>query len=379
MRLCLLNQLTWQYIAYARAIRHSDLVFLGAYCRENLRSSECCQFYDLAFMWDQCSFDTLAAMIHLNLATLVLGLFVTACNAATYSRTDSISGTDFLSEFSHQAIADPTHGRVNYLSQADALAQNLTFASGDTFIMRADFTTVLDPSGPGRNSVRIQSNNQFSTHVIIMDIRHMPEGCSTWPAAWEVGDDWPNNGEVDIVEGVNSVTPNQATLHTSAGCTMPATVSTQTGYGTTVSTDCDANDNNNAGCGVKSTDPNSFAAGFNSAGGGWYAMERTTTEIRVWFWSRTDGSVPSDVQNAPTSIDTSTWGTPFADFPDTDCDLASHFGPNNVVVDLTFCGDFAGAVFTSDGCGADCDTFVNENPSAFVNAFWDFASMNIYQ
>lgn len=31
------------------------------------------------------------------------------------------------------------------------------------------------------------------------DIRHMPQGCGTWPAAWEVGDDWPNQGEVDIV------------------------------------------------------------------------------------------------------------------------------------------------------------------------------------
>ena len=67
------------------------------------------------------------------------------------------------------------------------------------------------------------------------NIRHMPEGCgyvnvyvewkmvnltasiSTWPAVWEVGDDWPNQGEVDIVEGVNNVSPNQATLHTAAG------------------------------------------------------------------------------------------------------------------------------------------------------------------
>ena len=69
-------------------------------------------------------------------------------------------------------------------------------------------------------------------------MRHMPEGCgyvdvhveskllnlitsiSTWPAVWEVGDDWPNQGEVDIVEGVNNVSPNQATLHTAAGKTL---------------------------------------------------------------------------------------------------------------------------------------------------------------
>jgi len=101
-------------------------------------------------------------------------------------------------------------------------------------------------------------------------------------------------------------------------------------------------------------------------------MERTNDAIMVWFWSRTDGSVPDDVRNAPPTIDTSTWGTPFANFPNTNCDISSHFGPNNIVVDLTFCmvsplislpylayrvsagGDFAGAVFTSQGCGADC-------------------------
>jgi beta-glucanase (GH16 family) len=57
----------------------------------------------------------------------------------------------------------------------------------------------------------------------------MPQGCATWPAAWEVDEgDWPNEGEVDIVEGVNDQTPNQSTLHTSPGCTMPGST-TQTG------------------------------------------------------------------------------------------------------------------------------------------------------
>jgi hypothetical protein len=38
-----------------------------------------------------------------------------------------------------------------------------------------------------------------------------------------------------------------------------------------------------------------------------YAMERTSTYIKVWFWSRTDGSVPAEVKNGATSIDTSNW------------------------------------------------------------------------
>ncbi|GJJ06564.1 hypothetical protein Clacol_000757 [Clathrus columnatus] len=303
-------------------------------------------------------------MVHLLRAVLP-SLLVAIVNGATYSLSDNIVGSDFLSTFTHQAIADPTHGRVNYLSQADALAKNITYANGNTFIMRADDTTVLSASGPGRNAVRIQSNAQYTTHVVV-----------TWPAAWEVGDNWPNNGEVDIVEGVNGVAPNAATLHTSSGCTMPSST-TQTGI--TTGTDCNAADNGNAGCGVQCNKANSFAAGFNGAGGGWYAMERTNSAIKVWFWSRTDSTVPSDVKNGASTVNTSNWGTPFADFPNTNCNMTSHFGPNNIVINLTFCGDWAGNVFTSQGCGSDCVSFVNENPSAFTQAYWDFASLAVYQ
>ena len=35
-----------------------------------------------------------------------------------------------------------------------------------------------------------------------------------------VGPNWPNSGEVDIIEGVNSQTADQTTLHTSNGCSI---------------------------------------------------------------------------------------------------------------------------------------------------------------
>lgn len=45
------------------------------------------------------------------LAVLLPSLIATV-RAATYSLSDNIVGTDFLSAFTHEAIADPTHGRV---------------------------------------------------------------------------------------------------------------------------------------------------------------------------------------------------------------------------------------------------------------------------
>jgi hypothetical protein len=48
----------------------------------------------------------------------------------------------------------------------------------------------------------------------------MPTGPGTWPAYWLVGDNWPNNGEADILEGVDGDKFNHFTLHTKNGCRM---------------------------------------------------------------------------------------------------------------------------------------------------------------
>ncbi|KIM85918.1 hypothetical protein PILCRDRAFT_5025 [Piloderma croceum F 1598] len=45
---------------------------------------------------------------------------------------------------------------------------------------------------------------------------------------------------------------------------------------------------------------------------GWYAIERTSTFINVWFWDRHSDCVPSDVVHRRTTIDTDNLGTPSA-------------------------------------------------------------------
>ena len=53
----------------------------------------------------------------------------------------------------------------NYVDSATAQADGLYSVSGNTVTLRADDQTVLSASGPGRNSFRLMSNNQYSTHV----------------------------------------------------------------------------------------------------------------------------------------------------------------------------------------------------------------------
>ena len=101
------------------------------------------------------------------------------------------------------------------------------------------------------------------------------------------------------VEGVNDQGTNTMTLHTNPGCTMPAAGRDMTGAATTL--DCEGY----TGCGVTATQANSYGPSFNANGGGYYAMERTATDIRVWFFPRS--SAPSDLANGASSINTSNW------------------------------------------------------------------------
>ncbi|TFK24816.1 glycoside hydrolase family 16 protein [Coprinopsis marcescibilis] len=297
--------------------------------------------------------------------------------AATYSLSDNIVGSGFYNSFDWEAIPDPTHGRVAYVDQNTSRNRNLTFSSSNSFILRTDYTTVLSANGPGRGSVRIKSKKLYTTHVAIFDLRHMPEGCGTWPAIWETAtSNWPAGGEVDIVEGVNNQSPNAATLHTSAGCTMPSSGRPQTG--TAGQLNCDAAVNGNTGCGVRFPSANSFGPSFNSIGGGWFAMERSNSFIKVWFWPRNSGSVPSNVRNGGQTVNTDGWGTPTAFFPNTQCDLGRYFKAHNIIINLTLCGDWAGGVYGQSGCPSSCVSYVNNNPGSFRNAYFDFAALRVY-
>ncbi|KAG6830732.1 hypothetical protein H0H92_015011 [Tricholoma furcatifolium] len=299
----------------------------------------------------------------LSLLTLCVPAF-----ASIYLIEDAIIGPDFYNTFNFEAIADPTHGRVNYVNESQAIHENLTFASFDTFILRSDFKTVLDPDGPGRDSVRIRTNKNYTHHVAV-----------TWPAIWETDEaDWPNGGEIDIVEGVNNVVPNLSTLHTGANCTMPTEDRPELGAAQLV--DCYGNDNGNTGCGVEMSTDLSYGIPFNENGGGWFAVERSSASIGIWFWPRNATNVPLEVRYGGLAVDPSLWGTRQAYFPSTStCNIDEHFDGNNIIINLTFCGDWAGNVYPgTSGCPSTCIDYVNDNPSAFVDAYFDFASIRVY-
>lgn len=204
-------------------------------------------------------------------------------------------------------------------------------------------------------------------------MRHTPFGCGTWPALWLTDpSNWPNNGEVDVMEAVNQGTSgNQMTLHTDSGCKMNVRRE-QTGH--SLHSNCDHNSNKNAGCGVEAGG-DSFGQALNDRGGGVMALEWRDQGLRMWQFAR--DAIPADITNkAPTP---NTWGTAAADFPSTNCDIGNHFRNNSIVANIDLCGDLVYGVYGDSGCPSNCTDYVANNPEAFSNAFWEFGSFEVYQ
>ena len=99
-----------------------------------------------------------------------------------------------------------------------------TVSSQGTAVISVDTTNRWPRGGPGRPAVRIISDNTYTHGLFILDLVHMPWGCGTWPAYWLLGPDWPSHGEIDIIEGVNTLTQNAISLHTSDNCSIAAVV-----------------------------------------------------------------------------------------------------------------------------------------------------------
>lgn len=154
-----------------------------------------------------------------------------------------------------------------------------------------------------------------------------------------MGDSWPSHGEVDIIEGVNRQSMNQMTLHTLPGCTRddnakPAPGQSKAFTGTPLQVTCDVTVNSNSGCGIMSTQANSFGSGFNNNGGGVYATIWDTMGFRIYYFPR--NSIPKDILNMdPTP---GTWPTPDAFWDSTTCPVDHYFGNLALVFDTTLCG-----------------------------------------
>lgn len=283
----------------------------------------------------------------------------------------SHQGHSFFDGWTFWNLPDPTNGNVNFLDYQSALnAGLLQFNDNQPAYMRLG----TQDNVQNRDSVRIHDQETFNVNtLLLMDAEHMPVGCGVWPAWWTNGPNWPNGGEIDILEGVNDQQQNQATLHTSEGCYAQSDPN-HPSSGQLLNANCGVVNGDNTGCGFADVEnDNSYGRAFNDNKGGVYAMQWVNSGISVWFFPR--GNIPADITaNHPMPW---TWKAPFAFWASSGCNPNQFFNDNFAIFDITTCGDWAGSAgsWSGSGCAAStgkstCGEYVSGAGSNFAEAYW---------
>lgn len=310
-------------------------------------------------------------------AILALAASISGASADTYNLIQNYSASNWFDSFTTQTGADPTGGFVNYLSQAQAESDGLYKTVGGKVFIGVDNTTTLSPTGTGRNSVKIMSNQAYTHALVIADLAHIPGSeCGSWPAFWMLGSGtWPDNGEIDIIEGINNNTADQMSIHSKEGCNV--TVGQYGQLGTSGSISNCGYAGGYDGCTVYSSSQKSYGTGFNKAGGGIYTLHWTGSEIKVWFFVH--GTAPSDITDGG-EPNPNLWGTPQASFAG--CAFDSYFKDMSILFNTDFCGSWAGQFWddspTCSPHAATCADYVAANPKVFSDSYWLINSVRVY-
>ncbi|KAG5637804.1 hypothetical protein H0H81_003136 [Sphagnurus paluster] len=334
-------------------------------------------------------------------SALVLAALLAGPASAIYVPLHEYAGSTFFDGWDFWGNVDnTTWGNVTYLDRAGATAQRLAYVnSAGNAIIKVDnttnialaplvnrpsvrhilraYSTITHAVAP---QVRLTSKESYGVGTLwLIDVVHMPYGCSVWPSFWTLGTgkEWPGAGEIDIIEGINLMSHNQMALHATAGCAQAASAA-QGQSGTTLEGDCSLD----RGCIVAENKPNSFGVGFANAGGGVWAVQMDVSGVFIWFWSRPQ--VPDIIRTATskTNIDTTAFGLPSAAYPAASgCNITQYFGPQQFVLLTTLCGSWAGVPnIYSSTCPGQCvsDNVIGPGSPKYDTAYWEIPYIRTY-
>lgn len=365
-----------------------------------------------------------------NLFPIILALAATASAAAilprgysnsttnttvghAYSLVAEYSGTNFFDHFTAFSGSDPTEGHVQYQTLEAAAEQGLigyvfnSTSNTNNAYIGVDSQNVAPD---GRNAVRLTSKDTFNAgSMAVIDVIHAPSQYGAWPAIWLLGSQgtWPASGESDILEFVHQTNYNAMTLHTSPDCVVD-NVTTSAQQGQLLNSNCNAG-NAGTGCSVAAYDQNTMIFGggsgsgaaapnknqkksttaqtfstagsaFNSQTGGVYVHDWQPDGITVWMFPREH--LPADLVAG--SPNPSSWTqTPLARFTGAGCKFDRALQEMQLIINITFCGTWAGKVWESSGAkkatGVEtCEQYVANHPERFADTHWELGSVKFF-
>lgn len=270
---------------------------------------------------------------------------------------------------------DPTHGEQNYKKFCEIKKKLITDTSDSTVTLACSnvaCNTTVDKNDPRCNnyfiaSPRIENVNVYNSKtVFIIDVVQFPFGNGSWPAFWLCGGpvalddqttikyklDWPNYGEIDILEQVNGQFINHTTVHTSNSCTSKRYQDGKLQVEDTKNgpwNDCNHGDGRD-GCSVQMS---------GNKNNGQFICEWVPGK-NISYWCKPSKTVDL----TKTSIDTSILGD-----PDTQIDISTctaNMQNMHMILNTALCGDWAGAVYNGKGqCKDEIYTNFNNNPAEY--------------
>ncbi|TRM61086.1 glycoside hydrolase family 16 protein [Schizophyllum amplum] len=302
--------------------------------------------------------------------------------------TRTTAYAEFLDFFKYDVHPSDNEGVANYV---DGPSNGLTYVDGNGKVVVAVETT--NTVGSLRKAVRLVSKETFNpseNYLFVFDVERMPAVCGAWPALWLTGSNWPYDGEIDVVEGVNKYTQNVMSVHTGPGCswsesTMGA-LSDLTVNEPKVHS-CDATADYQS-CGGTQKSRTSFGETFNNAGGGVFTLEFLQTGIVMHMWNK--AQVPADISAGNPSP--AGWGKQTYWIPADQCNPNEHFKNLMLVINTNLGGFFPEGVWGTDYAGGQTtsckkqtgvntakDYVLNHGSEFGANGRWVFNSIKIYR
>jgi len=265
---------------------------------------------------------------------------------SSYRLDWAAQGHSFFDGFNF-VTQDMNHGAAHYLDRGEAMSARVIEAHGSFAILRAG---QRDPVYKyKRYTAKIATTRSWTHFLAVMRFSHVPYGCGVWPAFFTLapGKQWPNGGEVDILEYVNDDV-SKTSFHTGESCRLsPGAVNK---YGSMpdrndMNYECKTQYPEHLGCA-----PNKWMRSGESwaRNPGVLAVERTADALRIFFLP--EGRVPGDLLAGaprPDSWDRSLLVS-YYPFSASGCS-PSVMTAQQFVLGIGFCGDWASKVWGDSG------------------------------
>jgi len=309
-------------------------------------------------------------------------------------------GEEFFDHFTFVEV-DDVHGAHQFTNRSEAQEQETIVVNDDHVELK--FGGLRQPSFDGeamkRYGVNIHTNKAWDPatgFLAVMHYKNIPYGCGVWPSFWAMNSDrvWPGGGELDIMEFA-SYSPNKVTFHIAGQCELDQQKVAECapmGKNTESSVDCETNYFiNKLGCMPDQRQPDGE---FFSKNPGVIAAEWTSKHIIVYHIP--EDSIPEDLKSE--KPETSGWKKWILAYLPLKPDCKSAVGPQELVLNMQLCGDWAGATFGSHQCGgvgwnylhgcekglsqpSDCCTkyVTDERQDSYLKGMsWDIKSLKVF-